>query len=204
MQMITTDKQLKISVMTGKLAGFKALNTDTTTNEFCKKMNLTDSICGSCYSMNMLKGSRKNCQPAWEHNSNVLSEKLLTVRQLPVINERFFRFHGHGELINKTHFQNLCQIANHNPETTFALWTKRPNLVKGQIPENLILIYSNGKVDRIRKTPPKGFHKVFNNVSSENPTKAIENCTGQKCIDCLTCYTFDKTNVIIERIKKRS
>ena len=130
-----------------------------------------------------------------------MSEKLLTVRQLPIINERFFRFHGHGELINKTHFQNLCQIANHNPETTFALWTKRPNLVKGQIPENLILIYSNGKVDRIRKIPPKGFHKVFNNVSSENPTKAVENCTGQKCVTCMLCYNHNDTSVIIEATK---
>jgi len=85
--MIATDKQLKISVMTGKLLGFKALNTDTTSNEFCKKMNKTESICGVCYSMAMLKGSRKNCQPAWSHNSQMLSEALLTDRQLPIINE---------------------------------------------------------------------------------------------------------------------
>jgi hypothetical protein len=127
--MITSDKQIKLSTMTGKLTGFKAINTNTVTNDFCQKMNKTESICGSCYSMAMLQGSRKNCQPAWQNNSEILSQALLTARQLPVINERYFRFHGHGELINATHYQNLCRIAEHNPATTFALWTKRRNLV---------------------------------------------------------------------------
>jgi hypothetical protein len=145
--MIASDRQIKLSTMTGKLTGFKAINTNTVTNEFCQKMNKTESICGSCYSMAMLQGSRKNCQPAWQNNSEVLSQALLTARQLPVINERYFRFHGHGELINATHYQNLCRIAEHNPATTFALWTKRRNLVKGNKPANLILIYSNPTID---------------------------------------------------------
>jgi hypothetical protein len=103
--MIASDRQIKLSTMTGKLTGFKAINTNTVTNEFCQKMNKTESICGSCYSMAMLQGSRKNCQPAWQNNSEILSQALLTARQLPVINERYFRFHGHGELINATHYQ---------------------------------------------------------------------------------------------------
>ena len=44
--MIASDRQIKLSTMTGKLTGFKAINTNTVTNEFCQKMNKTDSICG--------------------------------------------------------------------------------------------------------------------------------------------------------------
>jgi len=198
--MIASDRQIKLSTMTGKLTGFKAINTNTVTNEFCQKMNKTDSICGSCYSMAMLQGSRKNCQPAWQNNSELLSQSLLDARQLPVINERYFRFHGHGELINQTHFDNLCRIAEHNPATTFALWTKRRNLIGGDKPSNLILIYSNPTIDRVMAKPPKGFDKVFNNVASP---RANENCTGQKCADCLECYRFEGSSVIIERVKIR-
>ena len=199
--MIATDKQLKISVMTGKLLGFKALNTDTTSNEFCKKMNKTESICGVCYSMAMLKGSRKNCQPAWSHNSQMLSESLLTDRQLPIINELYFRFHGHGELINKLHFRNFCRIAEHNPLTTFSLWTKRRNLINGDIPENMILIYSNPTIDKVLTKIPNKFHKVFNNVSGDTEN---QNCTGQQCVTCLACYKLSGADIIIEKAKIRS
>jgi len=44
---------LKISKMSGKLEGIPAINTDTTTNAFCKKMNESKKenlICRSCYS----------------------------------------------------------------------------------------------------------------------------------------------------------
>jgi hypothetical protein len=37
--MIATDRQIKLSTMTGKLTGFKAINTNTVTNDFCQKMN---------------------------------------------------------------------------------------------------------------------------------------------------------------------
>ena len=65
---------VKISVMTGKLVEIPAINTNTLTNEFCQKMRTSSPkcICWYCYSYDMLEGSRKNCQPAWEHNSLLL------------------------------------------------------------------------------------------------------------------------------------
>ena len=44
---------LKISTMSGKLKGFKALNTNTLSNDFCVKMynsGKNDVICTFCYS----------------------------------------------------------------------------------------------------------------------------------------------------------
>ena len=213
MQLIATDGQGKspvhFSIMTGKLDGFNAINTNTATNDFCRKMfesGQASVICVNCYSMNMLHGSRKNCQPAFQRNSDLLSERILEPHEIPRTTQAWIRLHGHGELINATHLENFIWIAVHNPQTTFALWTKRKDLVKifadqEAIPKNMILIYSNPRTDRILRTVPKYFHKVFNNVTTE--TKG-ENCTGQKCISCMACYTHGGESVIIEREKKRS
>jgi len=200
---IATDRPVKISTMSGKLQGFQAINTNTLSNAFCGAMRTTDSICAKCYSAAMLSGSRKNCVPAFEHNSEVLSGALLTARQIPVINARHFRFHGHGELINQIHLENLYLIAEANPGTTFALWTKRQAVIRTgrQRPANVILIYSNPRLDRIMARPPKAFDKVFNNVPKGYEGAA--NCTGQKCVDCLACYTHGGVDVIVEHVKVR-
>ena len=204
MQTIATDRPLKVSKMTGKLDGFHALNTNTVTNPFCIKMKETDTICGQCYSHRMLNTFRKGCQPAWQHNSEMLSGELLSPREIPFINSAYFRLHGHGELINRTHYLNFLQIAEQNPNTTFALWTKRKDIVsqvhKSGIskPINIILVFSNPAIDKIVNKVPAGFDKVFNNVSIPHD---LENCTGQKCHTCLHCYTHGGTNVIIERVK---
>ncbi len=71
------------------------------------------------------------------------------------------------------------------------------------IPSNLILVYSNPRIDKVITKPPKNFHKVFNNVSPDNHTRK-QNCTGQKCRDCWLCYSkYSGCNVIIEGVKNR-
>lgn len=200
---------VKVSKMSGKLNGIPAINTNTVTNDYCIKMKESDSICRQCYSHRMLNTYRKNCQPAFQHNSDVLSKAILLEDFLPVINSAFFRFNGHGELINMVHLINIVNICKKNPHTNFALWTKRKNLVNKlfkysddyHLPKNLILIYSNPKIDCVMTEPPVHFHKVFNNVSKP-VYKSIENCTGQKCIECLACYKKDSgINVIVEKVK---
>ena len=199
MQLLATDRPLNISKMSGKLIDIPAINTNTVTNEFCIKMKESDTICGQCYSHRMLNTYRKSCQPAWQHNSEKLSSRLLERGEIPFINSAYFRFHGHGELINRNHYRNFVAIAAANPGTNFALWTKRKDLVRGiEKPANLILVFSNPRIDKIMSLPPAGFNKVFNNVSAEH---VAENCTGQKCRDCLHCYTHTGESVIVERVK---
>jgi len=198
---------LKISTMTGKLKGIPAINTNTLTNEFCQKMHSSNPqcICTDCYSFAMLQGSRKNCQPAWQLNSDILSSDLLGY-PLPQFNSLYVRFDGHGELINETHFINYLLITEHNPKTTFTLFTKRHKLVKRVLetrkkPQNLILVYSNPIVDRITDKKPQYFNKVFN-TTTEKSTR--DNCTGRKCIDCLACYALNDNSVLVEQVKKRA
>jgi len=197
---------LKISTMTGKLVKIPAINTNTLTNEFCQKMHTSSPqcICTGCYSWAMLEGSRKNCAPAWEKNSILLKSNIL--KEIPQFNTLYFRFDGHGELINETHFINYLLITEHNPKTTFSLFTKRHKLVKKVLetrkkPQNLILVYSNPLVDRITDKIPYYFDKVFN-TTTEKSTR--DNCTGRKCIECLACYQFDGNSVLIEQKKKRA
>jgi len=195
---------VKISKMSGKLKDIPAINTNTLSNTFCQKMSKSDNdnvICTKCYSVEMLETFRKNCVPAFEHNSEVLSEAIIPELYLPFINSAVFRFSGHGELINYNHIVNLMNIAIKNKMTTFTLWTKRTNLVKKYIaehgkPSNVLLVYSNPIVNSIAKKP-ENFDKTFNNVTDDSPKI---NCF-QDCRDCLLCYTKNDTEIIIEKVK---
>ena len=195
---------IKYSVMSGKLKGIPALNTSPLNNKFCKAMSKKkDTICGSCYSINMLKTFRKRADAPFRKYGEFLSSKIHPPEYLPKPpNALYVRFSAHGELINVDHAVNLFQICNSSPKTTFTLWTKRYNLVWRAIeymkkPKNLILIYSAIGLDQ-EKRLPMHFDKVFI-VQSEKNDKT--NCFG-KCIDCLKCYTkTDTTTHIYEEIK---
>jgi len=199
---------LKFSTMTVKLYGFKTLNTNTLTNEYCMKMSAcgdSSIICTECYSVEMLNGLRKNCAPAWQHNSDMLSGGLIPEHMLPTILGAVFRFSGHGELINLTMLENFHNITLHNPHCSFALWTKRKGWVRKFYsthakPANLILIYSNPRIDAVMDNPPAFFDRTFNNVSPDSD--APQNCTGQKCKDCLLCYKPNNgVTQIVEAVK---
>lgn len=206
---------LHISIMSGKLEGFRALSTNTKTNDYCTKQHASkdpDNICTKCYSQIMLSSYRKNMEPALERNSQALSTRLLKQDELPRILDRAFRFDAHGELINATHLENLINIAAHNPGTSFGLWTKRNDIISkffrsrphSAKPTNLILIYSNPKIGAIMKRPPRHFDRTFNNVP-EHEHQDQQNCTGQKCKDCMLCYTPVHVNgvtTIVEKVKK--
>lgn len=201
---------IHISIMTGKLDGLRAISTNTRTNDYCIKQNATgdpDNICTKCYSHVMLSSYRKNMQPALQRNSDALSAHPLPESAIPRILDAVFRFDAHGELINETHLANLAAICTHNPRTSFALWTKRNDIVAKYFrtrakPVNMILIYSNPKISHIMKRPPKHFDRTFNNVLEHEHVER-QNCTGQKCADCLLCYTpGNGVSTIVEKVKK--
>ena len=199
---------MRISNGSGKLQDIRSLNTNTLTNEFCISMynsSADDIICRKCYSMSMLNGLRKNCAPSWQENSDILSGGLIPSHMLPTILDAFFRFSSHGELINMTMLENFHNITLHNPHCSFALWTKRKNFIRNfysqhEKPANLILIYSNPRIDAVMNQPPEFFDRTFNNVSKGSDV--AQNCTGQKCRDCLLCYKAGNgVTQIVEAVK---
>jgi hypothetical protein len=193
---------IKISKMSGKLDGLMAINTSPLNNPFCMARHKNKvGICGECYSTRMLKTFRSNCNNAYVYNGEVLSERILPKKYLPFINQAYFRFQAHGELINENHLINLINICKRNPACTFALWTKRKALYNKVItqygkPLNLIAIYSEPKINHITQKPPQGFDKVFCVIDDNTPV----NCKS-RCINCLKCYKKTAESVIVERIK---
>jgi len=163
---------IHISRGCGKLDAINSISTNTQTNPFCIKQfnnKKSNSICTKCYSYKSLNGYRKNMIPALQRNSDLLATRILAAEEIPQINAVNFRFSSHGELINQKHLINLVNIARANPQTNFALWSKRNDIIKKYFdknvkPENLILIYSNSKLNKPMNKPPKYFDKTFNNV----------------------------------------
>ena len=200
--------QIKKSKMSGKLLYLDAINSNTLSNEFCIKEHqspVKNKICKKCFSFAMLESYRSNCIPNFENNSVALSTMIHTDYSYLKFRNNIVRLHGHGELINQIHLHNFVELVKFFPKHTFALWSKKIDIVRkyfktNKIPANLILVYSNPIVDKVMTKIPRPFHKVFNNVS-EYYTGGDENCTGQKCNDCRLCYKFDAENIIIEQEK---
>lgn len=95
----------------------------------------------------------------------------------------YIRCSNQGELINDFHYINIIQICRKNPTTTFVLYTKRKDIVyrygKKDIAKdhplcdnfnevkNLILIFSQPKINSIPDEIPKHFDKVFSVYSNQ-------------------------------------
>ena len=189
---------------TGKLEGIPSTNTSTLNNDFCVKMRQTESVCKKCYAATLEK-QYTSLHKAVTRNDTFLGTRILADHEIPRMTTVYHRFSSVGELINvEYHLHNLVLITLANPQTTFALWTKRKDFIKKYfknvaIPANLILVYSSAIIGKIEKLPAL-FHKVF----TAHAKKAIENinvnCHG-KCKDCLLCYTFNDTQFINEVLK---
>ena len=200
--------------LNGKMEDMHAISTNTLTNPYCITMHNADKhyknskvICKVCYSMRSLNGYLYKNAKLYQHNSDLLSKDIIEFKDIPVINSLYFRFHAHGELINEMHLINLCRICVANPKVTFSLWTKRLDILNKVFnvrndgkPKNLMIIYSNPVVNKIVRTVPPLCDKVFNNVDKDKYIDE-QNCTGRKCIECLTCYTDSPINVIVEGVK---
>lgn len=205
-----------ISKGSGKMKGVLSINTSPLTNSFCQKMNACgdeNTVCTQCYSVIALRTYRKNASSNYAMKSEILSTSVLEKHLLPQnINTLFLRFNSHGELINDIHMTNLMNIAKINPDTIFALWTKRLDIInpwfeKNGKPDNVIIIYSNPKIDNpimnLDKVS-KWIDKIFNVVYAEYAigNKIDINCSN-KCNECRICYTKDSTNIINEVVKQR-
>ena len=194
---------IHITTHKGKLAGIPSINTSSLTNPYCVERSKREgTICSKCYS-NSLSKIRKQLENKLKMNSAVLSDKIIPFERLPLFNNLYVRLSSFGDLINMTHLKNLFNIARKNPKTTFALWTKRTDLIKKAdsriyLP-NLIVIYSNPIIDKPIYEVPNRFDKVFQ-VFSKGYGVNI-NCGAKNCLSCLSCYELNDITIINERVK---
>ena len=185
-----------VSKMSGKLAGFRAVNTSPLSNAFCLKTEkIPGTVCANCYSLKQMRTYRLNMIPPLTRNGELLSSRPLESQEIPKFRPgETVRFNAHGELINIQHFENLREIAECNPESMFSLWTKRPDLVVryiGSVPENLRLVFShpavNPKLDEF--SIPYGFDQVFAVYTPEYAAEHdIEINCKRHCAECMQCY----------------
>jgi len=202
---------------TGKMAGMYSISTACTLNEYClKRSKNPESICADCFAQTMFKNpwykwTLKRC----EHNTKVLTESVLDLEDLPLINAFAFRFESFGDIQNTMQVINYFNICRLNPRVTFALWTKNPFIIANAIreghdkPENLIVIYSSPiknkpvSLAKIQSVFPF-VDKVFTVWTTKE--KAAEhnvniNCGARACLKCLRCYTRGGDNEIAELLK---
>ena len=207
---LTTHKSTK--KQRSKLDGFYSLNTSTINNQFCQKMfssRLTDIICNKCYAKTLEKRYFYKTDKL-DINARILSNNILLWDHVPFYPLlSVLRIHSLGELINDVHFINIVLIARKNPHCTVSIWTKRPDIIRRVFqsgyskPDNLILIYSNPRVNcDFEIKVPEFFNKVFNNYTKEYSVEnnVDINC-NMACKDCMLCYTHNNVEQIKELVK---
>lgn len=197
----------------GKMAGIASISTSCASNPFCERRRMNgDSVCGHCYAFTYTK-MRKALRERLADNSNILSARLLTDRELPVINDEVFRFESFGDLYNVTHLMNYLRICEKNPNTRFALYTKNIWLLdevfnKNGVakPINLSLVVSSPRLNKPIKLNREKFWFVDHvfTVYSKDYIASGEvniNCGAKSCIGCQICYRTDAEYTVNEKLK---
>lgn len=195
---------------TGKMAGMQSLSTSCLLNPYCQRYASDPSkICFKCYANTMLK-YRASMRPCLERNRELLTERILPIEQLPLLNIAFFRFEAFGDLNSATQVANYFNICNANPFTRFALWTKNPAFIDQAIkmghdkPENLIILVSSPYINKRADISRWWFvDKVFT-VYDKKTIKDSDvdiNCGANSCIRCLRCYLDNGITEINEKLK---
>lgn len=180
-----------------KMDGIGSISTSPLINKNCNKnRKIEGSVCQKCYShtYNKMRPSLKN---ALIHNTKILTSHLLTYSEIPIINACFFRLESFGDLNNCTQFENYCRLAEKNPQCSFSLWTKNPDIIKTHLgagrrkPKNLKLVYSSKMLNERQDIKElKYMDKVFTvytrDYIKENGIKI--NCGAKHCLSCQKCY----------------
>lgn len=194
----------------GKMDGMMSLSTSCLCNPQCKRYSEDpDKICSHCYARTQMS-YMTSMQGCFERNSKLLTERILTREEMPVLNAVYFRFESFGDLINEVQCINYFNICKANPSTKFALWTKNPHIVSMVInkgikkPRNLQIVLSSHYMNKA--SDPRAFDfvdKVFT-VYDKEYIKEHEveiNCGARNCLSCKKCYTKNKTMFINEKLK---
>ena len=196
---------------TGKMSGMQSLSTSCLCNKNClNRVENENLVCSHCYAQRQMK-MYKNLEKCLKKNTEILTTRLLTDEEIPLINAAFFRFESFGDLNNEIQVVNYFRICKRNKHVKFALWTKNPWIIAETInngenkPRNLQVIYSSPYLDKcdnkLNKYP--FIDKIFT-VYTKEQIKAnnIEiNCGAKSCLSCHKCYVKSKEIYINEKCK---
>jgi hypothetical protein len=197
----------------GKMKGINSIGTSCVNNPYCiKRRENGESVCSHCYAATYMK-MRKSLQDHLANNADILTTRLLKENEIPVTNANVFRFESFGDLYNTTHLANYVLIAERNPYTKFALWTKNTWILddlfnKNGIkkPANLSIVVSSPLLNKPTELDRKKFWFV-NHVFTVYDKKFIANnnvdinCGARSCVGCQLCYHTDTDFYVKEKLK---
>ena len=197
----------------GKMTGINSIGTTCANNPWCQKRRENkESVCSKCYAETYMK-MRKALKKRLEHNAEILTNRLLRDREIPVTNAAIFRFESFGDLYNAIHLKNYIAICNRNPYTNFGLWTKNIWILDEVFndngiakPDNLSIIVSSHMlnketdIDRERYWFVDHIFTVYDkNFIEENNIEI--NCGARDCLGCQRCYHRDTEFYVSEKLK---
>lgn len=197
----------------GKMKGINSIGTSCANNPHCmKRRENGDSVCSHCYAATYMK-MRKSLQKHLAENAEILTARLLIEREIPVTNANVFRFESFGDLYNTTHLANYVLIAERNPYTRFALWTKNTWILDEffnenniQKPNNLSIVVSSPMLNKQMELDREKFWFV-DHVFTVYDKKFIEennievNCGARDCLGCQLCYNRNTDFYVKEKLK---
>ena len=197
---------INVTKHSGKMDGIPSISTSCILNARCqKRVNCDKSVCYKCFAHSYMK-FRKELREALERNFHILTERLLTKKEIGDlnINSSFFRLEAFGDLNNNIQLINYINICKFYRYTRFALWTKNVDILlsvfsqkKYRKPKNLSLIISS---PLLNVAFPKSFVEKVNKVvrvdvvftvyTKEFATNhnIVINCGAKHCLSCLQCY----------------
>lgn len=218
---------LKVSYnMSGKMEGIKCITSACTANDHCKKLHKSGGICEHCYAFKYLN-MRPTVRKCYERNSKALSNEM-DVAYMPTFRKgEFVRLESFGDLINRNHIENYLLICFKNPDTNFALFTKRrfmlENYFKNDVkkPKNLAIVssayamndYKNTELYASYDTNDRlGFKLIdtmFNVYTSDDQMQKKDKLAlrtfecEKQCQSCLACWnnTTDDIMLVKEHLK---
>ena len=191
------------SELTGKMKMIPSLSTSPITNPSCiKNRKIGVGVCIKCFAVSGVIRF-PSLGVSLIRNSEILKNKIDVSNYKT--NTIYFRFESHGDLINENHLKNLVEIAENNPQTKFALWTKNYKLAEAFFdanhrPKNLQLIYSSLVLNKpLKKSKFRHPDKIFTVYTKG--TKQKINCGANDCFTCGLCYNNNEVIHISELLK---
>lgn len=204
---------LKITKHSGKMQNINSLSTYKLVCATCLKLkDNKKTICFNCYADRTLS-LYKQLAPSLIFNTLLLKYTKLHARQIPVINDLYFRFESFSDLQNEQHLLNLYAIARKNPYTQFALWSKNYKLlIQHKIPRNVNIILSSpflnmrlwsfNTLSEILKNKCDAKSVKLFTVYDDEQIKSVDQNCAKKCATCLKCYKKNDKTIIINELLK--
>lgn len=190
-----------------------SISTSVLLNPICKeRAKNPDTICSHCYAARYA-GMRKGLAARLEKNTHEL-DNLIPMDELPIINDKVFRFESFGDTRHETQAANYYRIAIKNDGTTFTAWTKNIKHYEDahehttRKPDNFILIYSDPIINGHSDEWYEAFFeahplvdKIFVVYDKEHAKNVKINCGSRHCLSCLICYRKSGERIIREKLK---